>query len=141
MHALTNAADHGYILPMRKGRRMPAAFFDLELSSEGDRRTLKIRDQGAGIDYEALKSLAAQSHWQPESNEIWTDFLFRDGVSTLSRVSQTSGRGVGLAAIRAALLSWQGRVRLLDNDAGQGSLLVLQWTAPAQTQNELGRAS
>ncbi|MDQ3235461.1 MAG: hypothetical protein M3Q07_26930 [Pseudobdellovibrionaceae bacterium] len=54
-----------------------------------------------------------------------TDLLFADGISTSESVSLSSGRGMGLAAVKDACRDLGAEVTLLDNDEGQGTMLVV----------------
>ncbi len=130
LHGLTNAADHGFVLPKRRGQNVEAALFEIEVSEQDNDRQFLIRDNGCGIHYASLQKLATSKGWTPTGDQNWSDFLFSDGVSTSEELSATSGRGVGLAAIRSVAAQLSGRVRLVDNDKGKGTLLQLTWPAP-----------
>lgn len=127
LHGLTNAADHGFILPQKEGRQIPAASFALTAAQIGHERVLTLRDNGAGLDLQKLKTLAHERRWTPGPGETWSDVLFLTGVSTAEHVTHTSGRGVGLAAIRSAVQQMGGAVELLNNEDGPGTTLRVRW--------------
>lgn len=127
LHALTNAADHGFILPKRQGHTLPDPRFAVSVFQRGDHRLLILRDNGIGIDHQKIMKQAQARGWQPNDNQLWTDFLLLDGVTTAEALSMTSGRGVGMSAIQTAAAKLGGRVQLLDNDQGQGSMLKITW--------------
>lgn len=127
LHGLTNAADHGFILPHKEGRLIPAASFALTATQVGHERVLTLRDNGAGLDIQKLQTLAQTRGWTPGPGETWTDVLFLRGVSTAQQVTHTSGRGVGLAAIRSAVQQMGGAVELLNNEDGPGTTLRVRW--------------
>lgn len=127
LHGLTNAADHGFILPQKEGRLFPAASFALTAAQIGHERVLTLRDNGAGLDLQKLQSLARQRQWTPGPGENLSDVLFLSGVSTAEHVTHTSGRGVGLAAIRSAVQQMGGAVELLNNEDGPGTTLRVRW--------------
>jgi chemotaxis protein histidine kinase CheA len=52
--------------------------------------------------------------------------LFLDGLSTAEKASATSGRGVGLAAIRAIAEKWQGSAAIMPNANGRGCCLTVR---------------
>lgn len=137
LHALTNALDHGYILPRQKGHAVPPVMLKVELHSRQELRQLIVRDQGMGIDYKALQELAARHEWQPEQGGLWTDILFLDGISTTKEVTLSSGRGVGLSAIAATAAELKASLKLQDNDQGQGAMLLITWPQPAAALDPL----
>lgn len=128
LHGLTNAADHGFILPRQQGRQVEsAASFQIEITQDAQSKVLILRDNGVGINHQTIRELAAKRNWQPAPDQIWSDFLFQEGVSTADNLSITSGRGVGLAAISSAAQQLGGTVKLLDNDQGPGGMIRLVW--------------
>ncbi len=127
LHALTNAADHGFILPKRQGRNVDDARFAVSVFQRGDHRILILRDNGNGVDHQKIHQQAQKRGWSPAEDQIWSDFLFLEGVTTAESLTMTSGRGVGMSAIRNAAGKLQGRVQLLDNDEGPGAMLKITW--------------
>jgi two-component system chemotaxis sensor kinase CheA len=103
-HALRNAVDHG-IEPRdvraATGKSTPAHIEVLVARQPGS-WAISITDDGAGIDWDRLGAKASELNW-PRRDEIGLiELLFCDGVSTRSEATSTSGRGVGLAALKAA---------------------------------------
>jgi len=127
LHALTNALDHGYILPSKRGEPTPAARLSIEITDENGMLQLLIRDYGHGLDWEKIRAMAVEKNFQPAAGRPWTDFLFLAGTSTSHHISETSGRGIGLAVIAKTCEKLQGQVTLLDNDRGPGTCLILRW--------------
>jgi len=121
LHSLSNAVDHGYLL--QPGSEAVTLKVDASRLTEGIRIT--IRDRGCGLRWDKLKSLALQRGFTPAANRPLSDLLFMDGVSTKETVSLSSGRGVGLAAVKEACQELGAEVTLLDNDEGQGTMLVV----------------
>lgn len=108
VHVVRNAVDHGVEDPdTRLASGKPAAgALALRTFQRGGETVIEIEDDGAGIDWVALRARAGD-----EASEVeLTELLFRDGVSTKSEVSETSGRGVGLSAAHAACKELGGRV-------------------------------
>ncbi|HET9236991.1 MAG TPA: Hpt domain-containing protein, partial [Oligoflexus sp.] len=127
IHALANCVDHGFILPRSRGLAIADAVRIQLHAHEADATLhLELRDNGYGIDMERVKGLAQKAGFQPGPDQHWTDFLFEDGISTAAEVSERSGRGVGLAAMRELCRQYRGRIELLPNESGQGSLLRVQ---------------
>ena len=80
--------------------------------SDGEIR-LKIWDDGAGLD---LQKLRAKSSMSKASIFQLSDLIFEDGVSTKGVVSQVSGRGVGMAAVREILEDLGGGIHIVFDD-------------------------
>ncbi len=132
MHGLSNALDHGYIRPAMKGGTRRPVVLSINLQADDHERRLVIRDQGVGIDHNALQKIAKQRQWQPLANGLWSDILFLDEISTADHVTQSSGRGVGLAAVAEVAVAWGGRAQLTDNDQGHGAMLLVTWPSPSE---------
>src|SRR5262249_55796055 len=82
----------------------------LALRLERDELVFEIQDDGRGIDSAALAVVAARRCLPLHGSRDVVDLLFADGVSTRDAVTETSGRGVGLAAVRAACEQPGGRI-------------------------------
>lgn len=127
IHAFANCVDHGFVLPRSKGlTSADAVRLHLKAHVTDEILHLELRDNGYGIDLDHVKGLAKKAGFQPRPDQLWTDFLFLDGVSTAAQVSESSGRGVGLAAMRELCRQHQGRIMLLPNESGLGTLLRVQ---------------
>lgn len=74
--------------------------------------------------------------WRPQPGHDWLDFLFEDGVTTAEQLSATSGRGVGLSAVRAFAARMQGQVRLHNRMDGSGAELQVRWPAMVSKQKQ-----
>ncbi len=86
---------------------------------------VRVRDFGAGLNLEKLKSMAQEKGFVPGPEETVADVVFLDGATTAETASATSGRGVGLSAVRELCRRFKGDAHLLANDQGQGSLLTM----------------
>ena len=119
MHSLNNASDHGYILPKGKGKEVNSAVFYISARHSTENPGLihlRLADEGAGFDQEAIKNLAKTKQNRILSNkeEIYS-FLLEDEVSTAGQVTKTSGRGVGLSAVKQFVFQNGGTIKLDDN--------------------------
>lgn len=111
IHALNNAIDHGIEdLPTRTIRGKPRQGI-LALSfrkDDDDALVIEIKDDGNGIDRQRLARLAVDRGLfsQEEINQMPPEeldgLIFHQGLSSQSKASQTSGRGVGMAALKEA---------------------------------------
>ncbi len=131
IHGLNNAADHGYIRPKQEGRALNRPFFKLQIQASETSWQVSILDSGAGINWSRLQELALQKNFVPEEGRPLTDLLLQDQVSTAESVSESSGRGLGLAAIDKACRDLGGTLTLRDRDEGTGT--ILQVTFPRQS--------
>jgi HAMP domain-containing protein/HPt (histidine-containing phosphotransfer) domain-containing protein len=112
VHALRNAVDHGIETPARRERAGKPAEGTLALAAELSPSELRIqlRDDGAGIAWERVRHKALAAGLPAHDQAALVEALFADGVSTAEQLSEVSGRGVGMAALRDACLGLGGRV-------------------------------
>jgi two-component system chemotaxis sensor kinase CheA len=101
--------------------------FHLSALRVGEGIEVKLRDQGAGLNRERIEAIARQRNFQPEADQELWDVLLEQDVSTASGVSQTSGRGIGLAAIQRALKTCGGRVHIRPCVEGPGTELTMEF--------------
>jgi HPt (histidine-containing phosphotransfer) domain-containing protein len=100
VHVVSNAVDHGLESSAeRESHGKPAlATLRLELEQTKDEVRLRSRDDGRGIDWDALSRKAAARGIVSSGVEL----LFEPGLSSREQASQTSGRGVGMWAVKDA---------------------------------------
>jgi two-component system chemotaxis sensor kinase CheA len=133
MHLLRNAVDHGIEPPAeRTGRgKPPAGTIRLSAARSGPSVTLIIRDDGRGLDLEAIRRTAreqgvadgdALAAMTPEQLHR---LVFTPGFSTASRVTELSGRGVGLDVVSANIEGLKGTVGL-DSLPGRSTTVTLK---------------
>ena len=118
LHAFTNSVDHGFVLPRESGHwRGGDAKIAVTCRRVGGAVELVIADEGAGFDLEKIRGVAAKKGFKPvnESEEALLAVLLEDGMSTTDRVTRTSGRGVGLAAMAAIAKGMGGDLQLRRN--------------------------
>jgi chemotaxis protein histidine kinase CheA len=127
IHGLTNSADHGYILPKKEGREPGSALFRIEAHEVDDTIQVIICDRGVGLNLQKLDTRAQKVKFVPTSSETLADVVFLDGATTTTSVSDSSGRGVGMAAIRATCRASGGDAQIRNNEAGPGTVLTLQF--------------
>jgi len=120
IHLVRNAVDHG--LEDRAGRsaagKPERGLLVLAASRRGGEFVLEVRDDGRGLDHERLKAAAARLglHDREELARMGEAQLrllaFRAGLSTRERVTEVSGRGIGLSAVRERVVRMGGRVEV-----------------------------
>jgi two-component system chemotaxis sensor kinase CheA len=104
VHAVRNAVDHGGEDPATRaaaGKRPTMRLtFDCAVDDTGIR--VSLSDDGRGIDWDAVAARAAARGLSSDTEADLVAALFADGVSTRTTVTEFSGRGVGLGALRDA---------------------------------------
>ncbi len=125
VHVLNNSVDHGFILPRQQGRSVPDTRLWVTARLQGDFILIQVQDNGAGINYQKLQELALQRGLSLQTAHELIELLFEDGVTTTENVSETSGRGQGLPAIRSMLRAAHGEFEVSSKPDGSGTLVSL----------------
>jgi two-component system chemotaxis sensor kinase CheA len=116
LHLVRNAVDHGIGTPdQRAANGKPVqAVVRLHAMQLGSEVVIAVSDDGGGIDLERVRQRAVRSGIDVESlsDEETIQLIFRSGFSTTEFVSDISGRGVGLDAVRSSVESARGRVEI-----------------------------
>ena len=132
LHLLRNAADHGLETNEERvaaGKPEIGSIF-LNAYQEGNNVVIEVRDDGKGIDAEKIKQKAiAKGTITEEQAEAMTDkeiidLLFRPSFSTAEKISDVSGRGVGLDVVKTKIESLGGDVEVRTT-LGQGSNFII----------------
>jgi HPt (histidine-containing phosphotransfer) domain-containing protein/PAS domain-containing protein len=128
-HALRNALDHGIEAPEQRLAPGKSAHGQLWLRArkEGAQLVVEIEDDGAGVDWDTVRTRAQRAGLPAESTSDLVAALLLGGVSTRQRITQISGRGVGVGAVGAAMEALGGQLEILST-RGQGT--CLRCTAP-----------
>ncbi|QSB19401.1 hybrid sensor histidine kinase/response regulator [Pseudomonas sp. 15A4] len=132
-HLLRNAVDHGIELPaQRLACGKPAeGLIQLKASHQAGLLVVELIDDGAGVDLERLRLSIIERKLSPAetaaqlSEEELLSFLFLPGFSMRDKVTEVSGRGVGLDAVQHMIRQLRGGVEM-DQRAGQGSRFHLE---------------
>lgn len=132
MHLLRNSLDHGVEPPAdRRAAGKPAiARLTLSASREKSSVVIRVSDDGRGIDVATVLQRARQAGLVEEDHGLLSDaeilaLIARPGFSTTSRVTDMSGRGVGLDVVATKVRSLGGAVELAT-DAGAGTEIRLE---------------
>ncbi|ESS67173.1 gliding motility regulatory protein FrzE [Methyloglobulus morosus KoM1] len=135
MHILRNAVDHGIESPdeRRAHGKPPVGQIAFEFDREGNNILVRCRDDGKGLDYEAIRA-AAESRGLLQSGQDVTDeelksLIMRPNFSSRTVSTQTSGRGVGMDVVRAQILNMGGTLNL-HSVQGQGMTIELRVPLP-----------
>ena len=133
MHMLRNSADHGLEpndVRVANGKPEVGSIF-LDAYQDGNNVVIEVRDDGGGINVEAVRNKAIERGTvTPEQAETMTekeviDLLFLPSFSTAKKVSDVSGRGVGLDVVKSKIESLRGEVEV-KNSFGEGSSWIIR---------------
>lgn len=133
MHLLRNAADHGLEsaeVRAKRGKPETGSIF-LDAYQDGNNVVIDVRDDGNGIDPEAVKSKALERGLITEEQAAHMgekeiiQLLFAPGFSTAKQVTDVSGRGVGLDVVRDKIQSLSGEVEV-KSKLGEGSTWTIR---------------
>ena len=150
VHLLRNSLDHGIETPdeRRRANKPDRGAVRLNSVRHGDRLELHVSDDGRGLPLHKLyeKGLATglfKTGERPSRQDI-AEIIFRSGLSTASELTQVSGRGVGMEAVRT-FLGEQGamiRIELRESprESGAASESSRESSLLAEPSQELGFA-
>ncbi|MGZ3488115.1 MAG: hybrid sensor histidine kinase/response regulator [Isosphaeraceae bacterium] len=132
-HLIRNALDHGLETPeeRRAAGKNPAGTIRLEARHRAAMLQIVLGDDGRGIDLDRLrvkvveKGLTTAPVVSRLSEAELLDFLFLPGFSTKEKVTEISGRGVGLDVVQSMVQAVRGSVRV-SSQLGKGTRFILQ---------------
>ncbi len=134
MHLLRNSADHGIekdvSLRIERGKPETGSIW-LDAYQDGNNVVIEVKDDGNGIDIEAVKEKAVERNVITEeqaavmSDSEAVNLLFMPSFSTAKTVSDISGRGVGLDVVKSKIESLSGEVSV-KSVYGQGSTWTIR---------------
>ena len=131
MHMLRNSVDHGVEMPDERVAIGKEAQGNVTLSAYPDAGTIviEIRDDGQGLDKEKILTKAISNGLVPENHnlsdkEIY-NLIFTAGLSTADKVSDISGRGVGMDVVKRNIEDLRGTVEI-DSTPNKGSLFTIR---------------
>ncbi len=132
VHLVRNAIDHGIESPeqRRAAGKPEESTITIAASRAGDRFLVEVRDDGRGIDPAAIRRRAAERNLLPvDELDVMTDgqvtdLIFAAGFSTADKISDVSGRGIGMDVVRTAVERMGGRV-ILASKVGSGTSVRL----------------
>jgi two-component system chemotaxis sensor kinase CheA len=128
LHVVRNAVAHGIESPPQRiaaGKPIQGRV-DLRVERRGNRAAFICRDDGCGIDVEAVRRVAVRRGLVAPSNaaslglEEVVRIIMKGGVSTSTKVDEVSGRGIGLDVVRETAARLKGEVKV-RSERGQGT--------------------
>jgi len=131
VHLLRNSVDHGIEPPHERQRQGKPAQGTIRLVAEhaGGEVVLTIEDDGRGIDVERVRAKALEkgiiSADVTLSHEECLQLIFAPGLSTAQKVSNVSGRGVGMDVVKRNIEALRGRISIAST-LGQGTTITIR---------------
>jgi two-component system, chemotaxis family, sensor kinase CheA len=133
-HILRNAVDHGIEKPDKRlaAGKNRAGSITLSAEQNGNEILIRLADDGAGIDMEAVRQSVARTPATQRSGRDpnsmgeadLIDAIFSLGISTSRIITDVSGRGVGLNVVRNNIEALHGRIGV-ESHLGQGTVFSL----------------
>jgi len=132
-HMVRNAADHGIESTderLRLGKR-PSGTMRIEARHEAGQVVVEIADDGKGIDPNKIvaaalaRGLMSQEALQAMSDQEKMMLIFLPGLSTAEKVTDVSGRGVGMDVVKTNLTRLGGKIEI-ESEVGQGTLFRIK---------------
>ncbi len=133
VHMIRNSCDHGVEDPNTRSKigKTPYGTITLDAEQEGNNIVLKISDDGRGMDPEKLKAKALEKGVITQDQAaVMTDreayqLIFMPGFSTAQKVSNVSGRGVGMDVVRTNIQNLKGMIDI-ESELDKGSTFIIK---------------
>ncbi|MGB9678648.1 MAG: chemotaxis protein CheW, partial [Thermoanaerobacteraceae bacterium] len=133
VHIIRNSIDHGIETPEErvKSGKSDTGTINLRAFHEGNHVIIEVSDDGAGIDIEKVKkkavekSLYSNEQINELSKEKILDILFKPGFSTSDKVTDVSGRGVGLDVVKNKIEALNGSIEVVT-ELNKGTKFIIK---------------
>ena len=130
-HLVRNSMDHGMETSEERiaSGKPENGHVELNAFYESGSVVIQVRDDGAGLNVEKIRAKAIKSNLMDE-NDVYSDeeiqnFIFRPGFSTAEKLSDVSGRGVGLDVVTQNIKALKGTLDV-KSIAGEGSVFTIR---------------
>ncbi|WP_321898570.1 HAMP domain-containing protein [Paraburkholderia heleia] len=127
MHLLRNSLDHGIETPAQRRAigKDESGHIDIDVNVHDGALQLTLADDGRGLALARIRGIAVERGWlqayEAVSDDAIAAFIFRPGFSTATSVTEVSGRGVGMDAVRDFLEREGGAIELRFTDDRAGA--------------------
>ena len=133
IHIIRNSIDHGVELPSVRAEKgkMGKGLLSMKAYNEGNHIMIEIFDDGNGINLQAVKDkvrekgLLSESELNVMSPRDVMNLIFIPGLSTAKKVSNVSGRGVGMDVVKTNIEKMNGQV-YVDSEEGKWTRLLIK---------------
>jgi two-component system chemotaxis sensor kinase CheA len=131
MHMVRNAIDHGIEMPEERVQagKPATARLTLKAGHQAGHIVIEVSDDGRGLDKEKILRKAREKNLIPDGAELTEseifNLIFQPGFSTAEKVTDVSGRGVGMDVVRKHVQKLRGRVDA-SSVRGQGSSFLMK---------------
>jgi two-component system chemotaxis sensor kinase CheA len=131
LHMVRNSIDHGLESKEERPKtgKPPAGTITLRAFHQGDMIVVAVGDDGAGLDTEKIYSRAvSRGLVRPDESMTESDIqqlIFRPGFSTADKVTEISGRGVGMDVVRRNIEALRGRIEI-QSTKGKGTTFLIK---------------
>lgn len=130
-HMLRNSISHGIETPAqrKKAGKPEDGNIEINLFQEGSEIVMLVKDDGAGIDKDAIVTKAIKQKLMKKSDKLSDQeiyhFILADGFSTADELSQISGRGVGMDVVVSEVKQLSGSLNI-DSEEGVGTTFTIR---------------
>jgi two-component system chemotaxis sensor kinase CheA len=131
VHMIRNAVDHGIESPQdrRVAGKDPTGHVELRAYHQGGNIVIEIRDDGRGLNHDRILAKAVTNGLVKPGQELSESevyrLIFAAGLSTAEKVTDVSGRGVGMDVVKKNVEALRGRVDI-ESTPGQGSTFFIR---------------
>ncbi|MDK9757363.1 chemotaxis protein CheA [Vibrio sp. D173a] len=133
IHLVRNSVDHGIEMPYDRAKagKSRTGKVILSASQEGDHIELAIVDDGGGMDPNKLRGIAVKRGMMDEdaaarlSDKECFNLIFAPGFSSKEKISDISGRGVGMDVVKTAINTLNGSIDI-DSELGKGTKITIK---------------
>ncbi|MCS5712011.1 chemotaxis protein CheW [Candidatus Berkiella aquae] len=131
IHLVRNAIDHGIEVPQERKRcnKPETATLQLEAFHQGGNVIIRISDDGKGLNQEKIISKAKEKGLIEENENLTNDeinaLIFYPGISTADKITDISGRGMGMDIVRKNIESLNGKITV-SSISGKGTIFTIR---------------
>lgn len=142
LHIVRNCVCHGIEDAEGRARsgKDPVGTITLEANSGPELFTIEIRDDGKGLDYDAIRRRGIESGLisanQVPTREELSQLIFQPGFSTRQTANQVAGRGVGMDVVASTLQRMRGWLEV-DSEPNKGTRIRLSFPLPSVIQHAM----
>ncbi len=133
LHLLRNAFDHGIEKAEERKSQGKSDRGEIQINAyyQGNQTVIEIKDDGQGVNLERIAKRAVELEWLSREEiksvpqQALLDLIFEPGFTTAAKLSELSGRGVGLDVVREQIKGLKGSVTV-DFEKGKGTTFTLR---------------